>query len=118
MGNPILTPLDPFRFVPIAVAGGKNKHQPQTIDYLREENRVLRELRRHGVEPAPQRSRSTTWKEFLSRHWELLVAADFFPVEVGTRRELQRLLVLFFMERTIATRCSPPNAWNSLAVSV
>src|SRR5260370_12387002 len=34
-------------------------------------------LERHGIEPAPERSRKTTWKEFLSRHWELIVAADF-----------------------------------------
>src|SRR5215467_11473354 len=39
-------------------------------------------LQRHGIEPAPERSRKTTWKEFLSRHWELIVAADFFTVEV------------------------------------
>lgn len=35
--------FDPFRFVPIAVAGWMNQRQLQMIDYLREENRVLRE---------------------------------------------------------------------------
>jgi hypothetical protein len=35
--------LDPFRFVLIAVAGWMNQHQLQIIDYLRQENRVLRE---------------------------------------------------------------------------
>jgi hypothetical protein len=35
--------LDPFRFVLIAVAGLMNQRQLQAIDYLREENRVLRE---------------------------------------------------------------------------
>ena len=35
--------LDPFRFVLIAVAGWMNQRQLQVIDYLREENRVLRE---------------------------------------------------------------------------
>src|SRR5712692_10743830 len=35
--------LDPFRFVLIAVAGWMNQHQLQIIDYLKEENRVLRE---------------------------------------------------------------------------
>jgi putative transposase len=59
-------------------------------------------LERHGIEPAPERSRKTTWKEFLSRHWELIVAADFFTVEVWTRRVLQRFLVLFFID--LATR--------------
>ena len=198
--------LDPFRFVLIAVAGWMNQRQLQVIDYLREENRVLREqldgrrlrlnddqrrrlaakakglgrkllaevativtpetllashrkliaqkydgsgkrgpgrprtadkietlvirmaeenrdwgyrriqgalsnlgheiarstiadiLQRRGIEPAPERKRKTTWKEFLSRHWELIVAADFFTVEVWTRRGLQRFVVLFFIE--------------------
>ena len=35
--------LDPFRFVLIAVAGWMNQRQLQVIDYLREENRILRE---------------------------------------------------------------------------
>jgi putative transposase len=55
-------------------------------------------LKKHGIEPSPQRNRQTNWKEFLSRHWELLVAADFFTVEVWTRRGLQRFLVLFFID--------------------
>ena len=55
-------------------------------------------LKRHGIEPAPERSRKTTWKEFLSRHWELIVAADFFTIEVWTRQGLQRFVVLFFIE--------------------
>jgi hypothetical protein len=55
-------------------------------------------LQRHGREPAPKRIRKTTWKEFLRRHWELMIAADFFTVEVWTRRGLQRFTVLFFIE--------------------
>ena len=198
--------LDPFRFVLIAVAGWMNQRQLQMIDYLREENRVLREqldgqrvvlnddqrrrlaakakglgrkllaevativtpetllawhrkliaqkydgsgkrepgrprtagkiealvvqmarenrdwgyrriqgalfnlghelarstiaeiLERNGIDPAPERSRKTTWKEFLTRHWELIVAADFFTVEVWTPRGLQRFMVLFFID--------------------
>jgi transposase len=198
--------FDPFRFVLIAVAGWMNQRQLQMIDYLREENRALREqlggwrvllnddqrrrlaarakglgpkllaelativtpetllawhrkllarkydgggrrgpgrpraageieplvvrmaeenrdwgyrrlqgalsnlgheigsstiadiLQRHGIKPAPERNRKTTWKEFLARHWELIVAADFFTVEVWTRKGLQRFMVLFFIE--------------------
>ena len=192
--------FDPFRFLLIAVSGWMNQRQLQAIDYLREENRVLREqlgnrrlrltndqrrrlaakakglgrsllkevativtpetllawhrkliaykydgsvkrkpgrprtlreledlvvrmavenrdwgyrriqgamsnlghklagstiagiLQRHGMEPAPERSKKTTWKEFLRRHGELIVAADFFTVEVWTRRGLQRTI--------------------------
>jgi hypothetical protein len=36
--------LDPFRFLLICVAGWMNQQQQDAIDYLREENRVLREL--------------------------------------------------------------------------
>jgi putative transposase len=35
--------VDPFRFVLIAIAGWMNQRQLEIIDYLREENRVLRE---------------------------------------------------------------------------
>jgi transposase InsO family protein len=55
-------------------------------------------LKRRGIEPAPKR----TWKEFLSQHWEQIVAADFFTVEVWTKRGLQRMVVLFFID--LATR--------------
>ena len=198
--------LDPFRFVLISIAGWMNQQQQQAIDYLREENRVLREqlggrrlrfaddqrrrlaarakeigrralsqiativtpgtllawhrkliarkydgsasrgpgrprmeadieslvvqmavenrawghtrivgallnlgqnlargtvaniLKRNGIEPSPERSRKTTWKEFLAQHWEMIVAADFFTIEVWTAKGLQRFLVLFFIE--------------------
>ena len=55
-------------------------------------------LQRHGMEPAPERSRKTTWKEFLTQHWELIAAADFFTIEAWTRRGLQRFVVLFFLD--------------------
>ena len=35
--------LTPFRFVLIALSGVMNEHQSLLIDYLREQNRVLRE---------------------------------------------------------------------------
>jgi hypothetical protein len=35
--------LDPFQFVVIAIAGWMNEHQQRVIEYLVEENRVLRE---------------------------------------------------------------------------
>jgi len=36
--------FDPFRLLLFAMAGWMNQQQQQVIDYLREENRVLREL--------------------------------------------------------------------------
>ena len=55
-------------------------------------------LKEHGLEPAPERNRKTTWKEFLSRHWEVIVAADFFTVEAWTRSGLTRFVVLFLID--------------------
>jgi putative transposase len=52
----------------------------------------------HGLEPAPERERKTTWKEFLSRHREVTVAADFFTIEAWTRQGLTRFLVLFLID--------------------
>src|SRR5947208_383118 len=55
-------------------------------------------LKRHGIDPAPERSRKTTWKEFLNRHWNQIVATDFFTVEVWTCSGLKRFVVLFFID--------------------
>jgi len=61
-------------------------------------NTIASILKRHGIEPASERSRKTTWKEFLDRHWQQIVASDFFTIEVWTPSGLQRFLILFFME--------------------
>src|SRR5262249_42751132 len=34
-------------------------------------------LKEHGMEPAPERERRTTWKEFLSQHREVIVGSGF-----------------------------------------
>jgi putative transposase len=69
-----------------------------TLGHTLARSTIAAVLRHHGIEPAPERIRKTTWKEFLERHWELIVAADFFTVEVWTARGLKRFLVLFFMD--------------------
>jgi putative transposase len=35
-------------------------------------------LRRQNIAPAPERSRTTTWKEFIRSHMDVLAGADFF----------------------------------------
>ena len=39
-------------------------------------------LKRHGISPAPERQKTTMWKEFIRTHLEVLVATDFFTTEV------------------------------------
>ena len=58
-------------------------------------NTIAKILKQHGIEPAPERSRKTTWKEFLSRHWEQIVASDFFTVEVWTKKRIAALYRAF-----------------------
>jgi putative transposase len=60
-------------------------------------------LRRHGIAPAPDRGRTTTWKEFIRRHMDVLVGTDFFTVEVLSWRGLVTYYVLFFIE--LESRC-------------
>jgi putative transposase len=55
-------------------------------------------LRRHNLAPAPERTRTTTWKEFIRSHIEVLAGTDFFTVEVLTWRGLMTYYVLFFIE--------------------
>jgi transposase InsO family protein len=51
-------------------------------------------LREHGIEPAPDRGKRTTWRTFLRAHWEVLGAADFTTVEAWTRKGLVTYYVL------------------------
>jgi putative transposase len=55
-------------------------------------------LRRHGIAPAPKRSQSTTWKDFIATHIAVLAGTDFFTVEVLTWRGLATYYVLFFIQ--------------------
>ena len=54
-------------------------------------------LKRHGIPPAPERKTTTTWKEFIRTHMEVLVATDFFTAEVWTLGGLVTYYVLFFL---------------------
>jgi transposase InsO family protein len=74
-------------------------------------------LKQHGIEPAPDRKRQTTWATFLKAHWDVLGAVDFTTIEVWTKGGLVTFYLLFVME--LKTRrvhfggCTPnPNeAW-------
>jgi len=54
-------------------------------------------LRRNGIVPAPERRHTTTWKEFIRAHLDVLAGTDFFSVEVLTQRGLVTIYVLFFI---------------------
>jgi putative transposase len=74
-------------------------------------------LERHGIPPAPERKTTTTWKEFIRTHMDVLVATDFFTAEVWTLGGLVTYYVLFFLHlgsRTIhvaGVTPHPNTAW-------
>jgi putative transposase len=61
-----------------------------SLDYDVSRSTIASILREHGLEPAPERVKKTTWTEFLKTHWDVLAATDFFSVHVWTSRGLTR----------------------------
>ena len=59
-------------------------------------------LKEAGVEPAPERTKGTSWKDFISAHKDVLCATDFFTQEVWEPVGLVTYYVLFFIH--IGTR--------------
>jgi hypothetical protein len=58
-------------------------------------NTLKNMLKRHGIEPALEREKRTSWQTFLQAHWEVMAATDFFTVEVWMPRGLVTYYVLF-----------------------
>ena len=54
-------------------------------------------LRRHGIAPAPKRNQTTSWKDFITAHMDVLAGADFCTVEGLSWRGLATYYVLFFL---------------------
>ena len=82
-------------------------------------------LKRHGLPPAPERKTTTTWKEFIRTHMDVLVATDFFTAEVWTLGGLVTYYVLFFLHlgsrrvHIAGVTPHPNEAWGSvLKVSI
>jgi putative transposase len=61
-------------------------------------NTVKRILREHGIEPASERGKKTTWSQFLRSHWSTLAASDFFTTEVWTAKGLVTIYTLFVIK--------------------
>ena len=87
------------------------------VDHTLSRGAIANILKQHGIDPAPERQKRTTWQEFLRAHWSVLGAADFFTVEVWTSGGLTRFAVLFVID--LATRrveiagmvSEPDSAW-------
>ena len=67
------------------------------LGYMISDQTVGNILKRHGLPTAPERKTTTTWKEFIRTHLDVLVATDFFTAEVWTLGGLVTYYVLFFI---------------------
>jgi len=61
-------------------------------------NTIKRVLADAGLERAPERGRSPSWKTFLKAHWDAIAVADFFTVEVLTLTGLVRYFAFFVID--------------------
>jgi putative transposase len=67
------------------------------LGYTLSDQTVGNILKRHGLPTAPERKTTTTWKEFIRTHMDVLVATDFFTAVVWTLGGLVTYYVLFFI---------------------
>jgi transposase len=78
---------------------------------------VANMLAEAGIEPAPERNRKRTWKQFLRSHWETLYACDFFAVDTLGFFGTVRYMVFFVIElrsravQVAGIRVDPGGAW-------
>jgi putative transposase len=74
-------------------------------------------LKRRGLPSAPERKKTTAWREFIRTHMEMLWATDFFSTEVWTLGGLVTFYVLFFIKldtrevRIASVTAHPNEAW-------
>lgn len=70
-----------------------------------------------GIEPAPEREKKRTWKQFMQSHWDTLYACDFFSVEALGVLGPVRYMVFFVVEvhsravEVAGIRIDPDGAW-------
>jgi transposase len=74
-------------------------------------------LAEEGIEPAPEREKKRTWKQFLKMHWDTLYACDFFSVEALSPFGTVRYMVFFVIEiksravEIAGIKVDPDEAW-------
>jgi len=70
----------------------------KNVGYHISDSTIGNVLKDHGIEPAPDREKQTTWKEFLKAHWDVMGATDFTTVEVWKPWGLETYYILVVMK--------------------
>lgn len=63
---------------------------PANLGHMISNTCVAGILKAHGIDPAPDRKRQSTWKNFLQAHWEVLASVDFAVSEFLTHYHQER----------------------------
>ena len=91
------------------------------LGYMISSSTVANILKRHGIEPAPERGKRTSWRTFLKAHWDVMAATDFFTVEVWTPKGLVTYYVLFVIHlstRKVSIAGATPNPNSAFMIQI
>jgi len=80
----------------------KIRDQVVYLGYTISKSSVKNILIENGYDSEPDLTIRSTWHEFIKSHWDVLVACDFFTIELLVGRKLVRCTVFFVIE--LATR--------------
>ena len=69
----------------------------KNVGYHIADSTVGNVLKAHGIEPAPDRQRTSAWSTFLKAHWNSIFGTDFTTVEVWTRGGLVTFYIFAVM---------------------
>jgi putative transposase len=72
--------------------------QIEYLGYKISKTSVKNILIENGFNPEPDLTVRSTWHEFLSSHWDVMAACDFFTIELLIGRKLIRCTVFFVIE--------------------
>jgi hypothetical protein len=70
----------------------------KNVGYTVSDQTVGNILKRPILLPPPERKKTTTWREFILPHWDILVAPAFLTTEVWMKSGLVTYDILFFIQ--------------------
>ena len=69
--------LQPWQLFFMVLASWVHHEQQKIIEFYQAELKAVGNvLKQHGIEPAPDRKRQTTWATFIKSQWDLLGADE------------------------------------------
>ncbi|MHC4123840.1 MAG: integrase core domain-containing protein [Planctomycetota bacterium] len=103
VGRPQITPEIVYLIIKFKKENPRWGYQKITdqivyLGYQISKSAVKNILIENGYDPEPDLTVRSTWHEFISSHWDVLAACDFFTIELLVSRKLIRCTVFFVIE--------------------